>query len=120
VEKPADSDRQRFRWGVSLAWGSFLLLFAPTFIQIFLIFRSIEEQKATGLGAVAGGLSEAFLTFGLVVALGSQLTALVFLARSFPAQPSARKLLSVLSMVCSVFILLMAGAVVWFGYFWRS
>lgn len=113
MEKLADSDRQRFRWGVSLAWGSFVLFFAPGFIQIF---GTIEEQKATGLGAVAGGLSEGFFTFGVTVAVVLQLTALVFLTRSFRAQSSARKLLSVLAMACSAFILLMAGVSVWLTY----
>src|ERR1700723_1323277 len=48
----------------------FVGLFGPV-VGILNAFKGISEQKATGLGAVAGGISEALVTaaFGLLVAI---------------------------------------------------
>lgn len=59
-------DRRRawFIWGNNLAW----VVIVPFIFGLFNSFRGISEQKATGLGAVAGGLAEAYVTFGFILA----------------------------------------------------
>ena len=56
-----DVKGKRFLWGVLLAWIPFFFFVLPAF---FNAFREISTPKATGLGAVAGGFTEAFATFG--------------------------------------------------------
>jgi hypothetical protein len=48
-----DAQKKRFLWGVLLAWIPFFFFILPAF---FNAFREISTQKATGLGAVAGGV----------------------------------------------------------------
>ncbi|HSB74935.1 MAG TPA: hypothetical protein VLC12_04750 [Terriglobales bacterium] len=58
--------KRQFGRGMLLAWAPILALI----IAITFIFRGgISEHKATGLGAVAGGLAEGYLVFGLVLRL---------------------------------------------------
>jgi len=49
-----------------------MFFIVPTAIGIINALVQIATQKQTGLGAVAGGLSEMAVTFGLVVIVGSK------------------------------------------------
>ena len=102
--------RKRFLWGVLLAWLPFLFLMFPAAITFFTSFSS---QKATGLGAVAGGLSEALVTFGLAVTLAFELTAIILLLRAFSRGHPLRAFFSVLSIFCSGIVLFGFGLFLW-------
>ncbi len=102
--------RKRFLWGVLLAWVPFLFLMFPTAVTFF---SSLSSQKATGLGAVAGGLSESLVTFGLAVTLVFEVCAIVLLLRAFSKGHPLRALFSVLSICCSGIVLFGFGLFLW-------
>ena len=102
--------RKRFLWGVLLAWVPFLFLILPAAVTFF---GSLSSQKATGLGAVAGGLSESLVTFGLAVTLAFELIAIILLLRAFSKGHPLRALFSVLSICCSGTILFGFGLFLW-------
>jgi len=105
--------KKRFLWGVGLAWAPWV----PTLIGIGSAFRGISEQKATGLGVVAGGLTEMFVLSGIGAILISQVAAMVLLFRAFSPGHSARTLLSVLSVCLSGLMLLLVGLSLWLLWF---
>ena len=105
-----DAKSRRFWWGLLLVWGTFLLVALPGFLNAF---RGISEQKATGMGASAGAMSESFATFGFLVSLVFQVTAIIFLSRTFSKEHPARGLLSLISIGCSVLMLLLSGLFGW-------
>ena len=104
--------RKYFLWGTVLTWT----LSVPLIIGIFHAFRGISEQKATGLGAVAGGLAEAYVIFGLILAFVLPAGAIVLLVRSFSAGHWARTLLSLLYICGSALTLAFAGLFVWLSF----
>jgi len=108
-----DIKRKRFLWGVCLAWTPFLFLIIPTAIGIFNAFRGIFREKATGLAAVTGGLTEFFFTFGLAAVLVFEVAAIVLLLRAFSGGRPVHALFSVLSICCSVFMLTILGLFLW-------
>ena len=93
-----DRKKAWFIWGNILAW----IVIVPFIFGLFNSFRGISEQKATGLGAVAGSLAEAYATFGFILAFALPLAAIVLLVRSFSVACGIRALLSVLSISISV------------------
>jgi hypothetical protein len=105
-----DRRRAQLLWGVTLA-GISSLLFLILFSNVF---RGISREKATGLGAVAGGLTEAYVTFGFILSLVFPVASIVLLARSLSGADRMRKVLSSLLIVCSSFILLLWGLCGWF------
>jgi len=99
-----------FLWGTVLTWA----LFLPFMIGIFHSFRGISEQKATGIGAIAGGLAEGYITFGLILALLVPVVAIVLLVRSFSSGRGMRSLVSLLYIGWNAIVLLgLAGMFVW-------
>ncbi len=97
-------------WGVTLAGLSslaFLILFSN-------LFRDISREKATGLAAVAGGLTEAYVMFGFILTRVLPIAAIVRLARSLSGATRTRKVFSSLFIVWSSFILLLSGLCGWF------
>jgi F0F1-type ATP synthase membrane subunit c/vacuolar-type H+-ATPase subunit K len=112
-----DRKRNYFLWGTALTWA----LSAPLVIGIFHSFRGISEQKATGLGAVAGGLAESYAIFGLVLALVLPVGAIVLLVKSFASGHRVRALFSLLYICWSTLTLAFAGLFVWlsFSYLYR-
>lgn len=107
---PEDAKSRRFWWGLLLVWGPFVLVTLPGF---FNAFRGVSEQKAIGMGAVAGIMAEEYATFGLIVGLIFQVCAIVLLLRTFSKEHLARGLLSIISIGCSVFTLLLSSLSVW-------
>ena len=104
VKAEADIDRKTFVWGLVLAWGP---------IALFMVgmVRAISRQRTSGLGAVAGGLSEALATYGLLVSFASLIFAIVLLVRTISqGQSAGRTLVAVISICCAGMVLLMCVA----------
>ena len=114
MEAPANERKgKRFVWGLVLAWIPFLVFIGPMIYAFLSVFRGLSEQKATGVGAVAGGFTEALATFGFVALLMSQVAAITFLVRSFSKANPVRSLFSVLSIFCSGLIIGTMGICAW-------
>ena len=105
--------RKRFLWGVLLAWAPWV----PTMIGLGSAFRGIFSQKATGLGAIAGGLAETFVLCGIAAVLVGQVAAILLLFRAFSPGHWIRSLFSVLSICVSGLMLLLVGFFLWFSWF---
>jgi hypothetical protein len=111
--RPDDPAKRRFLWGVLLAWTPFFFSVFPGLLNAF---REISTQKATGLGADAGGLTEAFATFGLFATVVFEVTALVLLVRAFSKGHPMRTFFSVLSICCSGLMLTILGLFLWLSF----
>jgi biopolymer transport protein ExbB/TolQ len=85
----------------------------PAAIGIINAFVQIATQKQTGLGAVAGGLSEMAVAFGLVVIVGSQVAAIVMLLRTLSRSHPIRTIIAIFSVCCSRVFLLVMGLILW-------
>ena len=100
----------RFIKGVLLAWIPFLLFLVPAVANAF---RGISSQKATGLGAVAGGLAEGFVVFGFAAVLISEVAAIVLLVRTLSTEHLGQSVLSVVSIFCSGLMLAILATFIW-------
>ena len=109
IKPAADARKGRFVWGLVLVWAPAI----PLIIGMSNVFRGISANKATGLGAVAGGLIEAYLIFGFIVALIFQAVGIVLLARSFLEGRRGRAFFSLISIAWSMFALFLAGVFLW-------
>jgi hypothetical protein len=111
-----DNGRHRgknwFLWGIGLAVTSSL----PFVVPILTLLRGISSTKATGLAAVAGGVTELYVTSGLILTFMLPIAAIVFLTLSFSGGNQARKLFSLLAIGWSVFVLFLYGAAAWFFF----
>jgi hypothetical protein len=105
--------KRRFLWGVVLAWTPWL----PILIGLGHTLLGISRQKATGIGAVAGGVTELFVVWGIAAILIGQVTAISFLFRAFSAGHWMRSLLSVLSICLSGLMLILLGLFLWLSWF---
>jgi hypothetical protein len=101
-----DVKRKYLLWGALLAWPPFLLLFL---ILAVTVIGEIAEQKATGMGAVAGGVSEAFTLYALGLTVVSQAAAVVLLGRSVSKEHAGRAFLAALSLGASLLVLAFLG-----------
>src|ERR1035438_4707740 len=72
-----DQQRKRFLWGVALAWVPAV----PVIIGLLNAFVGINNSKATGLAAVAGGFGEMYITLGLAATLICEVWAIAPLRR---------------------------------------
>ncbi|MBI1740904.1 MAG: hypothetical protein HYR57_08505 [Candidatus Koribacter versatilis] len=118
-DQSADIKGKRFLWGLCLAWIPFFFLAIPAAIGIFHAFQGISQEKATGLGAVAGGLAEFFATFGFAATIMFEIVAITMLLRSFSGERPMRSTISAISICCSGFMLAIVGVFVWLTYFLR-
>jgi hypothetical protein len=98
--------------GALLAWIPFTLFMIP---MVVTLLRSvfISSTKATGIGAVADGISEGLVTFGVAAILVTQVAAVILLARAFDPKDKLRTLFSVVSICCSLFLITLLGLVIW-------
>jgi hypothetical protein len=112
-----DQKKKRFLWGVALAWTPPVLVFAPTFLSLLIATFRISQRKATGLGVLAGGLAEAFATFGFVTVIVFEVGGIILLGRSFSRENRGRSALAVLSICVSGTVLLILGLLVWLFFF---
>lgn len=109
-----DAAKSRFLKGLLLTWVSFLVFISPIVVSIVAdMLRSASRAKATGLGAVAGGISEALTTFGVAAMAISQVLAIVLLARTFDRAHVGRSFLSAISICCSVLLISFVAVSVW-------
>jgi hypothetical protein len=105
-----DPKRKWFIWGMVLAWAPSVPFIVGGVLHAF---RGISGQKATGLGAVAGGLAEVYLTSGLALTFICLVGGIVLLGRSFSGGHRMRALFSVLSMCWSALMLFIFGLFAW-------
>src|SRR5260370_28771822 len=107
-----DAKRKRFLWGVLLAWIPFLFLMLPTIAGFIRVF----DHKATGIAAVAAGFAENFLNFGLFAVLFFEVSAIVLLMSAFSQGHTVRALFSLLSIICSGFMIAVLALFCWFFF----
>ena len=107
-----DANRKRFIWGASLAWAPWV----PNLIGLVYAFRGISNSKATGLGAIAGGMAELFVIWGIATMFVSQAAAIVWLSRSFSSEHPVRSLVSGLSICLSILMLTLTCFLIWFAW----
>ncbi len=107
-----DPKQKRFLRGVLLIWIPLL----PLIFASFNSFKGISEQKATGLGAVAGGLAEVYVPLGLVLTVASLIAGTVLLFRAFSREHWPRSLFSVVSICVAGFVLLVFGLFLWLAF----
>ncbi len=88
----------------------------PLIIGILNSFRGISEQKATGLGAVAGGVAEAYAIFGVILGFVLPVAAIVLLVRSFSVGHRLRSFVSVFHIGLSALSLALAGLLAWMSF----
>jgi hypothetical protein len=106
------SQERKRRWFV---WGTVVTatMSIPPIIGMFNTVRGISNSKATGLGAVAGGLAEGYVTFGVVLAFAMPITAIVLLSRSFARGHEARSIFSLVCICWNAFMFALAGLFLW-------
>jgi hypothetical protein len=98
-----DTGTKRFLAGVALVWAPWV----PMIVGLLYGFRGISGTKATGLAAVAGGLAESFVLWGVVTMVIGQVVAILWLAKSFSAEHGLRNIVSVISIVFSGLMLVL-------------
>ena len=69
------------------------------------VLRDISTTKATGLAAVAGGLVELFVVWGIGTMIISQVAAIIWLCKAFSREHWMRNIVSALSICLSGLIL---------------
>jgi hypothetical protein len=107
-----DRSRKRFLWGVALAWVPGI----PIFIGLREAFTGINNSKATGLAAVAGGLAETYFTVGLAATLICEVWAMTLIFRSFSRGHGLRSAFSILTLCMSGLTLILFCLSLWL--FW--
>jgi len=86
-----------------LAWVPWI----PTLIGLGYVFRGISNSKATGIAAVAGGIAESLVLWGLLSMIACQVVAVAWLVRSISRAHWMRSVVSAASVCASVVILLL-------------
>ena len=106
-----------FVWGLAIT----LALAVPMVISMGLSFRGLSEQKATGLGAVAGGISEAYAIYGMAFTIIAPIVAIFLLGRSLSDGHRFRNFISWLLMGWSSLMLIYfaVGACLFTLQVWR-
>jgi hypothetical protein len=101
--------RKWFIWGTVVT----CTLSIPLIIGMSNAFRGISTEKATGLAAVAGGLAEAYVTLGVVLAFALPIAAIFLLSRSLAKGHGMRSLFSILCICWNALMLVFAGLFLW-------
>jgi hypothetical protein len=102
--------KKRFWWGLVLAW-------APWIPILVGLIHAISKQKATGIGGVAGGLTEIFVVWGIGAIVIGQVIAIILLFRAFSAGHWMRSLFSSVSICVSAMMLVLVGLFLWLSWF---
>jgi hypothetical protein len=105
--------KKRFLWGVLLAWAPWV----PILVGLGHTLLGISRQKATGIGAVAGGLTEIFVVWGIGAILIGQVVAMILLFRAFSSEHWIRSSFSILSICLSALMLVLVGLFLWLSWF---
>jgi hypothetical protein len=114
MDEPSTYDRKLI-WFVSGLLLTCALAIA-LLIGLSTTFGGISEQKAVGVAAVAGGLAEAYSSFGLLLALIFPVAAIVLLAKSFSGNHRLRSVFSVLCICWNALALAFGGLFVWLWF----
>jgi len=96
-----------------LAWAPWV----PTLVGLGYAFGGIFSQKATGICAVAGGVAESLILWGLVSMIACQVVAMIWLVRSISRGHLMRSVVSVASVCASAVFLLLMGVFIWLAWF---
>lgn len=104
-------NQKRFRWALVVAWAPWI----PMLFGLGRLFIGIGNSKATGLAAVAGGMVDMLVLWGLVTLIIAQVVAIIWLLRSFSKNDVFRNLISSVSIGASGFTLLLLV-----GFFWLT
>lgn len=104
-----ESCRDRFVWGLVLAWAPAI----PLIIGMSKVFGGLPERKATGIGAVLGGFVEAYFLFGLAATFAFQVGGIFLLMRTPSNGKPFHGFLSFASMAWSILMLILLGLFVW-------
>ena len=107
-----DRKRKRFFWGAALAWLPFL----PVLVGLANAFRGISQQKATGLGAVAGGIAEVGVLYVLTLAPILTISAMVLLLRSLSKAHPLRNIFAVISVCWGALMISVLAFFFWLVY----
>ena len=109
------TQKKRFLYGLILAWIPLIFFIVPTAIGIVRSIVQVSNQKATGLGVIAGGVAEVAATFGLVAIIASEVLGIVMLVRASSRNHPARTIIAIVSVVCSGLLLMVLGLFLWFA-----
>jgi hypothetical protein len=107
-----DRKRRRFFWGLALAW----LPFIPVLVGLVNAFRGISQQKATGIGAVAGGIAEMGVLYVLTLAPILAISAMVLLLRSLSKAHPLRNIWAAISLCWSALMIAVLALFFWLVY----
>ena len=113
VRSDDDRKRRRFLSGLALAWLPFLPLIVASVKEAL---RGISEQKATGLGAVAGGFAQVGVIYFLVLAPVCAISAVILLLRSLSKAHPLRNILAVISVCWGALMLSVLALFFWLVY----
>jgi len=109
----AQDQRERYRWGMALAWVPLIILYV---FGLRNTFRGMSANKATGLGAVAGGFAEGMAILGVVSLIATQVVSIVLLFRAVSKGNASRIAVAIVTIGFSLITLVLAGAVVSFWF----
>jgi len=101
--------RRWFLWGTVVS----CTLFIPLIIGMSNAFRGISTEKQTSLTAVAGGLAEGYVIYGVILAFAMPITAIFLLSRSFARGHGVRSLFSLVCICWNALALALAGLFLW-------
>ena len=104
-----DRKKTFFLWGSIFAWTPFI----PPMIGMLNAFKGISEQKATGVGAAAGGIAGGYAALGVICSFVLPVAAIVLLVKSFDAGHRMRTVFSLLFIGWSLLALVLVGFSVW-------
>ena len=104
--------KRKRKWFI---WGTVVTctLSIPLITGMSNAFRGISAEKATGLAVVAGGLAEAYVTLGVVLAFALPVAAVFLLSRSLARGHGMRSLFSILCICWNGLMLALAGLFLW-------
>lgn len=108
-----DQEQNRFLWAVALSWAPWV----PTLIGLGIAFVGPANQKATGLAALAAGIAELLVWWGLAAMVVGEVIAIVWLCRSFSPDRWLRNFVSGFSILLSGLMLLLVSFLVWVVWF---
>jgi hypothetical protein len=100
VRSEDERKRRWFLYGIALAW----LPFVPLIVGLVSAFRGISEQKATGIGAVAGGAAQLGTLYFIALTPVYLVCAIGLLVRSFSKAHPARSIVATISLCWTVLV----------------
>ena len=108
-----NQSQKHFLWGAALAWAPAI----PMIIGFGYAFIGINNSKATGLAAVAGGLAATHVMVGLAATLICEVWAMTLIFRSFAHGHGLRSAFSVVSLCTSALTLTLFFLSLWLFWF---